>query len=78
MTSRGTNEDYGSLNVVSLDPDDITRVLATCSLCGNTGSYDPHELVAGSARTCGRVRCQTAFRAGRVPGRTAETGSVKD
>jgi hypothetical protein len=78
MTSRAINEDYGSLKVLGTDPSDITRVLATCSLCGNVGSFDPRSLVTGSGRTCGRVRCEMAFRAGRVPGRTAETGSVKD
>jgi hypothetical protein len=70
-TNRSINDSYGALNVVSLDPADITRVLSVCQLCGNTGSFDPRSLVTGSARTCGRLRCEMAFRAGRVPGQAA-------
>jgi hypothetical protein len=65
-TPRGINDVFGTLKVEAIDPHDVSRVMARCSICGNTGSFLSNNIVGGRTRSCGRVTCQAAYRAQRL------------
>jgi hypothetical protein len=63
--SRSIDAKFGTLRILSIDPEDISKVLATCRLCGNTGSFTAQNLIAGRTKTCGSLSCIAAHRAER-------------
>jgi hypothetical protein len=59
---RSIDDVFGTLKVEAIDPNDVSRVLATCYLCGKTGSYLSNNLIGGRTRSCGSLECQKAYR----------------
>jgi hypothetical protein len=63
---RSIDDVFGTLTVISLDPSDVSRVLATCYLCGKTKSFLSNNLVGGRSRSCGSLSCIAKVRAQRL------------